>query len=52
MLNTFIEESIQMLKKAPVVKNILSYSKLTNNIAMQRSNEMARLVKNIRKQNR
>ena len=37
-----------MLKKIPVVKSIMAYSKMSNNVAMARSNELARLVKNIR----
>jgi hypothetical protein len=38
-----------MLKKVPIVKSLLSYSKINNNVAMQRSAEIAKLLRNIRK---
>lgn len=44
-----IAERLLLLKKVPVIKNMMVYSKVNNNIAMSRSAEIARLVKNIRK---
>ena len=44
-----VEETLLLLKKIPVVKSMMGYSKLSNNVAMTRSNELARLIKNIRK---
>ena len=38
-----------LLKKVPVVKSLMIYSKVNNNIAMARSSDIARLVRNIRK---
>ena len=38
-----------LLKKAPVVKSMMTYTKLNNNIAMTRSAELAKLVRNVRK---
>ena len=46
---THVEETLLMLKKIPVVKSMMAYSKVSNNVAMTRANELARLVKNIRK---
>lgn len=43
------EETLFLLKKVPVVKSMMAYSKVSNNIAMTRSSELARLVRNIRK---
>jgi hypothetical protein len=44
-----LEETLLLLKKIPVVKSMMAYSRMSNNIAMTRSNELARLVRNIRK---
>ena len=38
-----------MLKKVPVIKSMMAYSKLNNNVAMTRSAEIARLARNISK---
>ena len=41
------QETLLLLKSVPVVKSMMAYSKVSNNIAMTRSSELARLVRNV-----
>jgi hypothetical protein len=41
------QETLLLLKSVPVVKSMMAYSKVSNTVAMTRSSELARLVRNI-----